>query len=136
MPEFISLFSSVFRNFEQIHMFSGGLKVPSIFFIDMYKNQIDEFKAMIPERHTISPMIRTRITKINNQMLSTYEKNQTISDSHFLYREQNLSSRKDLYDTETILEGTWYKNDPKTIEISIERRFAKRLKLKLNDTTV
>ncbi len=108
--------------------------LPSIFFIDMYSNQVKEFKKMVPERHTISPMVRTRITKINNQLLSTYEKNQNISDSHFLFREQNLSSRESLYETEEIIEGTWYKNKADTVEISIERRFAKRLKLKLNDT--
>ncbi len=108
--------------------------LPSIFFIDMYTNQVDGFKTLVPERHTISPMVRTRITKINNELLNEYEKNQGINDSHFLYREQNLSSRKTLYETEKVLEGNWYQANTKDIEISIERRFAKRLKLKLNDS--
>ena len=46
-------------------------------------------------------------------------------------REQNLSTRKNLYPSETIVAGSWFTASDDTIEMSVEERFAKRLKLNL-----
>ena len=61
------------------------------------------------------------------------KKERPIKDDYFLHREQNLSTRAELYPSETIIKGTWFKPKNEIIEISIEERFAKRLKLDLND---
>tara|TARA_B100001121_G_scaffold307061_1_gene327787 strand:- start:6622 stop:9141 length:2520 start_codon:yes stop_codon:yes gene_type:complete len=107
--------------------------LPSLFVTDLYNHQLAEFKAMISQPHKLSPLSRTRILSINNQALAKYVEERDLSNTTFLYREQNLSSRDTLYETETLDEGEWFDPNNNTIEISVEERFAKRLKLRLND---
>lgn len=107
--------------------------LPSLFVTDLYNHQLAEFKAMISQPHKLSPLSRTRILSINNQSLAKYVEERDLSNTTFLYREQNLSSRDTLYETETLDEGEWFDPNNNTIEISVEERFAKRLKLRLND---
>ena len=103
-----------------------------IYLLWIYKSQKDEFKSIISSKHDLSPMIRTRIYKINNQSLNEYKKERPIKDDYFLHREQNLSTRAN-YTHQKLIKGTWFKPKNEIIEISIEERFAKRLKLDLND---
>lgn len=107
--------------------------LPSLFVTDLYNHQLDEFKKLIYQTHKLSPLSRTRILSINNQSLKKYVEERDISNTTFLYREQNLSSRDTLYDTETLVTGEWFDPNNDIIEISVEERFAKRLKLRLND---
>ena len=107
--------------------------LPSLFVTDLYNYQLDEFKAMISQPHKLSPLSRTRILSINHQALATHVEERDISDTTFLYREQNLSSREALYETESLSEGDWFDPNNNIIEISVEERFAKRLNLRLND---
>ena len=108
--------------------------LPSLFVTDLYGHQMNAFKSLVTNRHTLSPLARTRIIAINHQPLPSYVTDRKISETTFLYREQNLSSRSTMYPTETLVQGQWFDPDNPLIELSVEERFAKRLKLKLNDT--
>ena len=48
--------------------------LPSLFVMDLYKAKKNDFKSIISSKHDLSPMIRTRIYKINNQSLNEYKK--------------------------------------------------------------
>ena len=106
--------------------------LPNLFIIDIYKHQVDAFKNIVGTNGYFSPLYRTRIKSINNQSPKDYVKNKAISDAYFLYREQNLSTRSELYETETLKKGTWFNSDDNIAEMSIEDRFV-RLKLSLGD---
>ena len=107
--------------------------LPNLFIIDIYKHQVDAFKNIVGANGYFSPLYRTRIKSINDQSPKDYVKNKSISDAYFLYREQNLSTRSELYETETLKKGTWFNSNDNIAEMSIEDRFAKRLKLSLGD---
>ena len=106
-------------------------KLPNIFLIDLYKQQISDFQSMVSQEHNLAMMVRTRFSKINNEHVSEYAKK--LSNDYFLVREQNLTSRANLYDSEYLIKGTWFDPDNNIIEASIEERFARRLKLSLGD---
>ncbi len=107
--------------------------LPSLFITDLYKYQMNGFNQLITQKHVDSPLARTRIQKINDQNIDRYKEERNLKNPYFLYREQNLSSRPSLYDTETLISGAWFDPADDIIEISVEERFAKRLKLRLND---
>jgi putative ABC transport system permease protein len=108
--------------------------LPSLFLMDLYNYQLPEFESLVHVRHESAPLLRTRINRINSQHLSIYKTNRNLSNDYFLHREQNLSSRGTLYPTETITQGQWFNSTDKTMEISIESQFAKRLGIELGDT--
>ena len=107
--------------------------LPSLFVMDLYNYQLSDFRSLVTVPHDLSPLVRTRIHKINDLHLATYKETRGISDDYFLQREQNLSSRASLYPTEKLTQGQWFVAENEIIEISVEKRFAKRLKLQLND---
>ena len=107
--------------------------LPSLFLMDLYKYQLNDLKTIIPTHHYLSPLVRTRIRKINGQHLSIYKKNRRINAAFFLHREQNLSSRSTLSDEEALIEGDWFDPNNDIMEISVEKRFAKKIQLRLND---
>jgi putative ABC transport system permease protein len=106
--------------------------LPSLFIIDMYRNQTKTLAEFIPN-YELSPLIKTRITKINKMNLANYKKTRLVADDYFLHREQNLSTRSQLNSSETLIEGAWFKPNNQIIELSIEERFAKKLNIQLND---
>jgi len=107
--------------------------LPNLFVMDLYNYQLSDFRSLVTVPHDLSPLVRTRIHKINDLHLATYKEIRGISDDYFLQREQNLSSRASLYPTEKLTQGQWFVAENEIIEISVEKRFAKRLKLQLND---
>ncbi len=123
-------------------------KFPSLFMFDIQGEQMEAVKKFFEEQsielNLISPMIRSRILKINN---TPYER--TVEGRTFKTREEeqevrsrnrgiNLSYRSKLSDSEKIIKGKFFTTphhqmgtDP--FEISLEQRYAKRLGLTLGD---
>lgn len=117
---------------------------PSLFMFDIQEEQEQALisfakKKNIPIR-TPQAMVRSRITKLNGKK---YERKtdesegfQTREDQRarrFRNRGVNLSYAKELNPSEKIVSGEWFKDDGVN-EISIEKRYADRMKLKIGDT--
>ncbi len=111
---------------------TGTSNLPNIFFIDLYKKQVTEFDRIISNEYKLGMMVRTRIESINN--IPTNEYAESLPNDYFLFREQNLTSRENLYPSEYLVKGTWFDSTNDIIECSVEERFARRLKLDIGDT--
>lgn len=112
---------------------------PRFFVIDAKEEQIKDLeiqvKNMDAELENISPMIRGRVLKINEQEIKA-EKNESLN------RAVNLSYRSKIKDSEEIIEGREFsglydsKDFSKPVEVSVEKRFATRSGIKLGDNLV
>ncbi len=125
--------------------------LPSVFLFDIQDDQITEIKndlqQMKVELLNISPLVRSRILKINDQ---DYERNfepqnfKTREDENaarFRNRGVNLSYRESFSETEEIVAGSSLdeKYNPESTELpwaSIEKRFAERVGIKLGDILI
>lgn len=123
-------------------------KIPSLFLFDIQPEQIDEIKSVLEQEkiplNNISPLIRARLTAVNDVPFSkgdgAFSKSTTREqerESQFRNRGFNLSYREQLDVSENIVQGNPLPEtyDPEKIpEISLEKRFAERLDLKIGDT--
>lgn len=123
-------------------------KTPSLFMFDIQDDQIESFISYLESKKidpmSVSPLIRSRIIKINDEL---YERK--IENSDFQTREEerearsrnrgvNLSYRDHLSNSEEIISGKDFSgrydfNSNKPFEISIETRYADRMGLSTGD---
>jgi putative ABC transport system permease protein len=130
---------------EELSSFSKG-KSPHFFLIDIQKEQVEELKKFCEENKVqlegLSPMVKAKIQTLNGkafQQLSSKKKEGTREaerDSFYRNRPVNLSFKKSLYEDEKIIKGKSF--EEKDLEgelpgISLEKRYAKRLNLKIGD---
>lgn len=119
---------------------------PSFFLFDIQDDQVKPLESFISKEKqkllAMSPMVRARITKINGKdVLATSDKKITREEQReqrFKNRGMNLSYRDSLLKSETIIKGREIKGvyNPESNEppkVSIEKRFAGRLKIGLGD---
>lgn len=123
--------------------------LPSFFLFDIQDDQLDSFKNFL-ERESISgehvsPMIIARLLKVNDQDFdkgsganSEEFSREQENEMRFRNRGFNLTFRSQLSDSETLangrdFSGTYSESSGKLPEISVEKRFADRLGLKMND---
>lgn len=121
---------------------------PSFFVIDAKEEQIKELasevESMKGKLENISPMIRARISKINDiDFTKHFEANKksenTDERAQLKNKAVNLSYRSFIKQSETIVEGREFSgvyNSPdfsKEVELSVEQRFANRENIKLGD---
>lgn len=121
-------------------------KIPSLFLFDVQKEQWPELQNFLVSLNVklvkSSPLIRARVLKINED---DYERSNLNPQENFVSREEeqesrfrnrgmNLTYRNTLSDSEKLIEGEKFSADRNEIaQLSIEKRFAERLKIKLND---
>lgn len=124
-------------------------KLPSFFLFDVQQDQVDEFGHFLQSKNikasNISPMIIARLVKVNDQ---DFDKGSGADSDGFSREEEremrfrnrgfNLSYRAQLTDSETIAKGVdfrgaYQEGGNQLPEISVEKRFAERLGLKIND---
>ncbi len=81
---------------------------------------------------TLYPMIRGRLTSVNGQAITkdTYDNGEARRMSE---REFNLSTMKDMPETNEIVAGKWFTDAPGVAEASVEQGIAKTLRLQLGD---
>lgn len=119
--------------------------LPDFFLFDLQEEQMktysDFLRSKSLEADLIAPMVRARLLKVNDQ---PFEKENASSkkfsreqqrEAQFRNRGFNLSYRKQLDPSETIIAGRPFssENETEVGELSVERRFAERLGLKIND---
>ncbi|MBT7608145.1 MAG: FtsX-like permease family protein, partial [Bacteriovoracaceae bacterium] len=123
-----------------------GAKVPTLFLFDIQEEQVTPlqnffYKNDIPFRG-VTPMVRGRITKINDEEFKRPEGKALTREEErefrFRNRGTNLSYRGYLHDSETIIEGSpfngkWTADSGRLPELSIETRYAKRVGIELGD---
>jgi len=129
-----------------------GRVIPQLFLFDIQEEQLQGLSDLIKSRGQIlaqtSPMIRVRLEKVNgipfrrDDASKAKEGRETLEDRNrrqFRNRGFNLSYRDTLSDAEKVVAGKWWHGpvaEGALPELSLEKDFAKRLKLKLGDTLV
>lgn len=127
-----------------------GLKLPSLFLFDIQEEQLQPLEGLLVKDGVqlgqVSPLVRARLESINGTPIAEYiEKNSDVvtregqESQRFLTRTYNLTFRKEFSPSETLITGekftadtyNWDSEQPP--EISVEYRFAERLKVGLND---
>ncbi len=127
-----------------------GLKLPSLFLFDIQEEQLPTLQTLLAndgyQLAQISPLVRARLESINGVPIAEYvAKNKSVvtredqETQRFLTRTYNLTFRKEFSPSETLIEGVpftdesynWDSEHPP--KISLEYRFAERLKVGLND---
>lgn len=129
-----------------------GNKKPDLFMFDLQDNQAEQFlKISQDEKWNLTmfaPMVRGRLLKINNELVS---KREVPQESNYANREAedsermknrgvNLSYREKLSWSEKVVEGKFNgkKCDPllSVCEISLDQSYAKRMGTKLGDKLI
>jgi putative ABC transport system permease protein len=119
-------------------------KKPSLFLFDIQEEQEKDLisfgKEMGFPLRNPQAMVRSRITKINGKKYQRkkdeqqgFETRESQRSRRFRNRGVNLSFAKELNPSEKLVAGDWFKDDDIN-EISIEKRYADRMKITLGDT--
>ena len=107
-----SLQTNLVREFD----FTKNQRLPSMFFIDVQKSQIDEFGKLIEkstdEKAEIIPTIRARISYVNGKPID-YEDKEVREQSGQIGREFAVTYRENLDENEEIIAGDWWKGENK-----------------------
>lgn len=122
---------------------------PDLFLFDVQPEDIKELNQSILKYSgtslALSPMVRGRLLAINNNAVTRVENTANATreeeeESRFKFRAVSVSYKKGISNFERILEGevlppTWdTEKSSEPIPVSIENRYAKRLKVKVGDT--
>ncbi|MCB0351059.1 MAG: FtsX-like permease family protein [Bdellovibrionales bacterium] len=125
---------------------SGG-QLPSFFLVDIQEDQVENLNNLLKLNNVAvmntSPMIRARLTSINNIPFEKIERSKTPvtreqeNENRFRNRGFNITYRNTLSPSERLLEGPSFKDSPiQKPKISIETRFADRLNIKIGDAMI
>ncbi len=124
---------------------------PRFFVVDAKEEQLKDIKEQVnsmgAKLENIAPMIRARIVKVNDMDFTQHSqtnanKELKAEQSELKNRAINLSYRNTLKKSEEIVEGREFtgkydsKDFSKLIEVSVEKNYASRRGIKLNDTLV
>ncbi len=144
---FINLIPQIRQNILSEVKSKGGISkdLPSYFLFDMQKEDYDDLSKMA-NQHQLSmgvfaPMIQGRLLKIRDIGVENIENEEFSregqSASWARNRTYNFSYYSQLKKSEKIIEGEWFQgvySGSGDIEISLERRFAKRLGVHVGDS--
>ncbi len=112
--------------------------MPSLFFIDIQKSQIDELKKIVEQRTNesvqIVPTIRARIAFVNGEPFD-FQNRETRQQQGVIGREFAVTYRPNLDENETILSGNWWNDGANTDvpEVSVEEGMSKTLGIDVGD---
>lgn len=139
---FVLLLSLVLR--ESLLNLGGSRQItkrPNVFIMDIRKEQEADFEKIVSqypiEDYRRAPVMRGRLVKINGEVVDRSQVDQEAAKTDWRAsartREYMLSYRKELYDTESVAVGRFWKSDGVN-EISVEKEFAKYLRAGVGDT--
>lgn len=130
-----SLQGNLIREFD----FTRNGRLPSLFFVDIQKSQIDELKQLLDDRAgekaETTPTVRARIAFINGEPID-YQQAEVRQQQGQIGREFAVTYRGKLDENEKVIDGEWWSADvpPDTPEVSVEEDMAKRLKVSAGDS--
>jgi len=130
---------------EELSELSRG-KTPHFFLIDIQKDQIADLKKFCEENNVQlagpSPMVKAKLRTLNGKPFEQYSVNKKSKtreaerDAFLRNRPVNLSYKEKLYNDEKIVKGVPFEkmsSEEQLPGISLEKRYAKRLKIKIGD---
>ncbi len=129
-----SMQTNMVREFD----FSRNQKLPSLFFIDIQKSQIDELSAMIGERigerPEAIPTVRARIAFVNGEPFD-FQNREVRQQQGQIGREFAVTYRPKLDENESVVSGNWWTGEATDIpEVSVEQEMAQRLGVAAGDS--
>ena len=129
-----SLQSNLIREFD----FTRNQKLPSLFFIDIQKSQIDKLKAIVEtatsEAVQVVPTIRARISLVKGEAFD-FASREVRQQQGQIGREFAVTYRPNLDENESIVAGDWWRGELKDDEaqVSVEQDMAQRLNVEVGD---
>ncbi|HKP68887.1 MAG TPA: FtsX-like permease family protein, partial [Pyrinomonadaceae bacterium] len=129
-----SLQSNLVREFD----FSRNQRLPSLFFVDIQKSQVEQLAQLIElrvgEKAETIPTIRARISHVNGVAFD-FGSRETRQQQGQIGREFAVTYRAELDNNESVIAGTWWNTDASdTPEVSVEEEMATRLKISPGDS--
>jgi putative ABC transport system permease protein len=129
-----SLQSNLVREFD----FTRNQRLPSLFFIDIQKSQIENLVQMIDarigEKAESTPTVRARIAFVNGQPFD-FQQREVRQQQGQIGREFAVTYRAKLDENETVIDGDWWNENASDVpEVSVEEDMAERLKLGVDDS--
>ncbi len=130
------------QSFEAEVQISRYNKMPNLFLIDVQREQADGVKQIISRfggtLPVFDPLVRARLTHINGQKIERKALRGASLESRMraqaIRREYNLTYKRVLNSSETIVAGRFWEPSSVRMEISIEQSWARRLGLNVGDT--
>lgn len=129
-----SLQANLVREFD----FTRNQKLPSLFFIDIQKSQIDELKKIVEQRSgeavQVVPTIRARIASVNGEPFD-FANREVRQQQGQIGREFAVTYRSNLDENETVIAGEWWKEieNQTEAEVSVEEDMSGRLNVAVGD---
>ena len=129
-----SLQANLVREFD----FTRNQTLPSLFFIDIQKSQIDELQKIVEQRAgesvQVVPTIRARIAFVNGEPFD-FQNRETRQQQGVIGREFAVTYRPKLDENETIIAGNWWNDNKETDapEVSVEEGMSKTLGVGVGD---
>ena len=129
-----SLQTNLVREFD----FTRNQKLPSMFFIDVQKSQIDELKSIVEQRTGEAvqaiPTVRARIALVNGEPFN-FEQREVRQRQGQIGREFAVTYRPNLDENETVLAGNWWNKTELSDmpEVSVEEGIARTLNVSVGD---
>lgn len=129
-----SMQTNLVREFD----FSRNQKLPSLFFIDIQKSQIDGLRQLINERigemPEAIPTVRARIGFVNGEPMD-FQNREVRQQQGQIGREFAITYRPNLDENEKVIAGDWWSGDVAAVpEVSVEEEMAKRLNVTAGDS--
>ncbi|MEO5858852.1 MAG: FtsX-like permease family protein [Pyrinomonadaceae bacterium] len=128
-----SLQANLLREFD----FSRNQRLPSLFFVDIQKSQIEPLAALIAtrvdEEPEKTPTVRARIAFINGQPID-FQQREVRQQQGQIGREFAVTYRAILDSNESVIAGAWWTTADGVPEVSVEDEMAERLKVVPGDS--
>ncbi len=129
-----SLQSNLVREFD----FTRNERLPSMFFIDVQKSQVEGFSKLIEgktgEKAEIIPTVRARIAYVNGKPID-YQNQRVREQQGQIGREFAVTYRSDLDDNEEVIAGEWWEGEnTEVLQVSVLDTMASRLNVGLGDS--
>lgn len=129
-----SLQTNLVREFD----FTRNARLPSLFFIDIQRSQVDELAQMIEDRvgekAQTTPTVRARIAYVNGQGFD-FAQREVRQQQGQIGREFAVTYRPDLDTNETVIDGKFwddaFSDEP---QVSVEEEMATRLNIIAGDS--
>jgi putative ABC transport system permease protein len=113
-------------------------KLPSLFFIDIQKSQINDLLSMVRERTgedaEAIPTVRARIAYVNGDPFD-FEQREVRQQQGMIGREFAITYRPGMDENESLISGDWWDQSAgDTPEVSVEEKMAENLKVSPGDS--
>ncbi|MEP7077101.1 MAG: FtsX-like permease family protein, partial [Acidobacteriota bacterium] len=118
--------------------FTRNQRLPSLFFVDIQRSQIDELRKIVSSRigegAEVVPTVRARVAFVNGEPFDL-QKPEVRQQQGQIGREFAITYRPDLDDSESVVAGEWWKGDSGDVpEVSVEEDMAGRLHVNPGDS--